>query len=191
MENNSYSSYIIPAVIGIAIFSTLKKGGEVIDKLTNPFGSTDPKTESEKTKNSTDFKNLYTKKAESNPFNSNFFTSNLVTIRKMCKDRKTATYYVMPSTVAKNYATHYHNLTTGTFSKFTTTQDNIMDVFSRCKTKVDVWYVGNQYSALFGGDLYNSVNLALNETNKARLNAFIESLPLVLFAKVGTYNLFK
>ena len=61
----------------------------------------------------------------------------------------------------------------------------------KVKTKLDVYAVAMQYANLFKLNLYNQVNLALNDTNKARLNAYIEFLPLLVFTPINSYPLYK
>jgi len=188
---SKYQDYIVPAFIGIGVLVLAKGFNNVVDTVTTPFKDTDPKTTSEKEKQSSNFKNLYTAKPEDNPFNPNFFTANKSNISALCKKAGKSVYYAISQAQAVNYAKRYHDLTTGLFSKFTTTQDNILDVFGRCKCKLDIYAVAMQYANLYKQNLYNQVNLTLNDTNKARLNAYIESLLLIVFTNTNTYPLYK
>jgi hypothetical protein len=192
METNKqdYSKYIVPVAIGGAILYAVTKAGNIVDAVTSPFKETDPKTAAETAKNASSLKNKYTD-PKTNPFDPNFFTIVKPDISALCKKYKQATYYVIPQISAVNYAVHFHHLTTGTFSKFTTSQDNIMDIYGRCKTKLDIYAISAQYSNLYKLNLYNQTLLALNDTNKARLNAFIDNLPLISFNAKVDYPLYK
>ena len=190
-NKSDITNYALIGAGAYILYKVTKLGGNVADTLSNVFTTSEytKLTENDKDKLSNQFKGLYNTPTSGNPFNSNFIDSNKKAIYDYCKKNGTINYYVLPDVALANYVEKFHQLNTDFLARYRYSQLNFIEIFQRCKNKVDIAKLVQSYNGKYNTDVYITLTHNLDKTSLAYLMAYINQLPLVTL-KLTKYPLY-